>query len=120
MAEILNAKATIGVADVPENIRYYQALLGVQANVTMGDPPWLAILSYNGNDIFTVVASPAPAVAEFAGVYVNVVGVREIFDRAKALGLDLLSELTQHPWGQLDFVVRGPSGHQIAIGEKVA
>jgi uncharacterized glyoxalase superfamily protein PhnB len=40
-------------------------------------------------------------------------------DRAVAAGLEVTNELTTHPYGQRDFVVRGPDGHLIAVGERV-
>jgi uncharacterized glyoxalase superfamily protein PhnB len=51
--------------------------------------------------------------------YVDVVDVDQYHDRAVAAGIEVTNPLTTHPYGQRDFVVRGPSGHAIAVGERV-
>jgi predicted enzyme related to lactoylglutathione lyase len=114
--KFLKSRTTLGVRDVPRSIAFYEKALGFEVGVTMGEPPNFAILGKDGVGLgLFQVASPA--VADFACCYVDVEGVEEAHRRCVEAGATIASPLTRHPWGNLDFVVKDPDGHQIAIGE---
>jgi catechol 2,3-dioxygenase-like lactoylglutathione lyase family enzyme len=107
-------QVALGVRDVARSIAFYRRHLGFEVLSTMGDD--FALL---GRDSVTValVLTPTPAVAAFAGCYVYVSEVESLHDACVREGVPITSALTTHPWGNRDFVIRDPDGHQIAIGE---
>ena len=47
-------------------------------------------------------------------------GVDELHDDLVSDGADITNPLTTQPWGNRDFVIADPNGHQIAIGERMS
>ncbi len=116
--QVTNVRANLEVHDVSEAADWFSRLLGTQTFVTMGDPVDFALIGID----FPLVAlcgTETPAVPTVASCYVDVTGVDGFHDQAVTAGLEVTYPLTTHPYGQRDFVVRGPSGHQIAVGERV-
>jgi len=107
-------QVALGVRDVGRSVAFYERHLGFRLISAMGDD--FALL---GRDAVTValVLTTTPAVAAFAGCYVYVSDVEAAHEACLRGGVTLVSPLTTHPWGNRDFVVRDPDGHQIALGE---
>lgn len=103
---------------MPAAARFFQELLEFELRTTMGDPVWFAIVGRDDAEV-TLVRAERPAVPGIVSVYVNVVGVGEVHERWVAKGGSVANGLELHPWGTRDFVVRGPDGHLIAVGERV-
>lgn len=116
MSRLLQARATLGVRDVVASIDFYARALGFDVIVSMGEPPNFALLGADGVGL-GIVESAAPAVAEFACCYFDVDGVEELHRRCVDAGARITNPLTRQPWGNYDFVVADPDGHQLAFGE---
>ena len=112
----LKSRTTLGVTDVPASIEFYANPLGFEVTVTMGEPATFAMLAH-GDVGLGLAQVEHPAVAAFACCYFNVVGVEELHDRCVAAGATITGPLTHQPWGNHDFVVADPDGHQLAFGE---
>jgi len=90
--------------------------LGFTVQTAMGEPASFAVLVRD--DISLVLVQTAkPAVAGFACTYWNVDGVEALHKRCVTAGATITNELTRQPWGNYDFVVSDPDGHQLAMGE---
>jgi predicted enzyme related to lactoylglutathione lyase len=111
----LKARATLGVRHVPTSIAFYERALGFGVDVTMGEPPTFALIG-DGATGLGLVQTDRPAVAGFACCYFDVDGVEALHQRCTDGGATLTA-LTRHPWGNYDFVVTDPDGHQLAFGE---
>ena len=112
----LKSRATLGVRDVPASIDFYQKALGFQVLVSMGEPPHFALIG-NGDTGLGLNETAEPAVADFACCYFDVEGVDALHQRCVDAGATIAAPLTRQPWGNYDFVVADPDGHQIACGE---
>ena len=112
----LSSRTTLGVRDVPASIDFYAKAVGFEPTVTMGEPPTFAMIAH-GEIGLGLVQVEHPAVAGFACCYLNVEGVEELHERCLAAGASITSPLTHQPWGNYDFVIADPDGHQLAFGE---
>lgn len=112
----LKSRTTLGVRNVPESIDFYGRAVGFGTMVTMGEPPNFALIGA-GDTGLGLVEAEHPAVAGFACCYFDVEGVEELHQRCLDAGATITSSLTRHPWGNYDFVVADPDGHQLAFGE---
>jgi predicted enzyme related to lactoylglutathione lyase len=113
---LLRSRATLGVRNVPAAIDFYRAAVGFEPVVTMGEPPNFAIVA-QGDAGLGLVQLEDPAVATFACCYFDVEGVEELHQRCVDAGATITGPLTHHPWGNYDFVLVDPDGHQLAFGE---
>jgi predicted enzyme related to lactoylglutathione lyase len=116
MTRFLRSRTTLGVKSVPASLEFYDKAVGFTALTTMGEPPTFAIVG--PGDVGLGLAQVAsPAVADLACCYFNVEGVEELHQRCVDAGARITSPLTRQPWGNYDFVVADPDGHQLAFGE---
>jgi predicted enzyme related to lactoylglutathione lyase len=114
----LKSRTSLPVRDVEASADFYERAVGLTVFTTMGDPPDFALLSDPETLIgLGLVRSDDPAVAPFACCYFDVDAVEELHRRCVAAGATVTSPLTHQPWGNYDFVVADPDGHQIAFGE---
>ena len=113
---LLRSRATLGVRNVPTAIDFYRAAVGFEVVVTMGEPPNFAIIA-QGDAGLGLVQLEDPAVATFACCYFDVLGVEELHQRCLDAGAKIPGTLTHDPWGNYDFVLADPDGHQLAFGE---
>ena len=111
----LKSRATLGVRHVPTSIAFYERAFGFEVVVTMGEPPTFALIG-DGDAELGLVQTEQPAVADFACCYFDVDGVESLHQRC-ADASATITALTRHPWGNYDFVVTDPDGHQLAFGE---
>jgi predicted enzyme related to lactoylglutathione lyase len=116
MTRFLVSRTTLGVQSVPTSIDFYAAAVGFEVFTTMDDPPTFAMVGI-GEVGLGLTQVEHPAVAEFACCYVNVEGVEELHARCVAAGATITNPLTRQPWGNYDFVIADPDGHQLAFGE---
>ena len=107
-------QVAIGVRDLSASLAFYAAL-GFEIRTQMGDPPALALLGRDAVSL-ALVQTPTPAVAEFACSYIYVDDVDAAHAECVEARVPIVIALTEHPWGNRDFVVRDPDGHRIAIG----
>ncbi len=116
----LRSRTTIGVRDVAASIAFYQRALGFEVLATMGEPANFALLGLGlglGDVGIGLVHSASPAVADFVCCYFDVEGVEELHQRCTDAGVPITGALTRQPWGNYDFVIADPDGHQLAFGE---
>jgi catechol 2,3-dioxygenase-like lactoylglutathione lyase family enzyme len=104
----------LGVRDVGRSATFYRRHLGFQVLSTTGDA--FALLGRDGVTVALVLAA-SPAVATFATCYLYVSDVEAVHRACVRESVPITSDLTTHPWGTRDFVIRDLDGHQIAIGE---
>jgi predicted enzyme related to lactoylglutathione lyase len=116
MIRFLKSRTTLGVRSVPDSIEFYRSAVGFEVVHAMGDPPTFAMIGADDAGL-GLGQVEAPAVAGFAVCYFNVDGVEELHDRCVAAGATITAPLTRQPWGNYDFVIADPDGHQIALGE---
>ena len=116
MTRFLKSRTTLGVRNVPASMAFYETAVGFQVLTTMGEPPTFALLGADDGGLGLTQVDD-PAVGDFACCYFDVEGVEELHARCVAAGATITGPLTRQPWGNYDFVVADPDGHQLAFGE---
>ncbi len=113
----LGARPNFHVRDIEATAAFYRDLLGFDIVATMGEPKlFFGLVVREGAEIALVQNDdPQPV-----GCYVYVTGVDALHDRLAASGATITNPLATQPWGNRDFVIADPDGHQIAIGERLA
>jgi predicted enzyme related to lactoylglutathione lyase len=112
----LKSRTTLGVRDLPASLVFYDRALGFEVQVAMGDPASFALIGRGGAGL-GLVQVEEPAVAGFACCYFDVDGVEALHQRCVEAGARITAALTRQPWGNYDFVIADPDGHQLAFGE---
>ena len=112
--ELINFRPNLLVKDVPASIAFYRDIIGFEVRNAMEDGSF-GLLGKGLAEVALVRHDNPPA--EQAYLYVR--GVEALRDRCQSAGADIARELTEHPWGLRDFVVRDPDGHLIGIGERI-
>lgn len=110
----LNLRPTLLVKDLEKACSFYQDFLDFEV-ITKAPEYGLAILgkqsallALNQND------SPTPQV-----IYLYVKGVETLYATCQAKKIEIYTEITTHPYGMRDFVLKDPDGHIIGIGEQI-
>ena len=117
MTRFIQSRTTLGVRNVPASIDFYEKAIGFAVVQTMGEPPTFAMVGLGTVGLgLNQVEEPAVAPG-FACCYFDVEGVEELHRRCVDAGATITNPLTRHPWGNYDFVVADPDGHQLAFGE---
>ncbi len=114
----LGARPTLQVDDVDANLAVFVETLGWNIYASMGDPVTFALVGAGGATIAFSHSDSSSVARDIASVYVDVEGIDALYRRCEAK-LSITQPPTTHPYGQRDFVVRLPSGHHIAFGERV-
>ncbi|HEY4333920.1 MAG TPA: VOC family protein [Ilumatobacteraceae bacterium] len=112
----LRSRTTLAVRDVPTSIAFYASALGFDVFVSMGEPANFALMGA-GDVSLGLVESDSPSPVAFACSYFDVDGVEALHQRCVDAGATITVALTRQPWGNYDFVVADPDGHQLAFGE---
>lgn len=113
--EYLSFRPNLPVKDLELATAFYRDIIGL--DVTQLAPEYgLAILAKGGAEV-AVFLHPNPV---SQGAYVYVKGVDALYSICQSKGAEINRELTTHPYGIRDFVVKDPDGHLIGIGEKVS
>ncbi|WP_458687890.1 VOC family protein [Nocardia tengchongensis] len=118
MAEFESYRANLEVADLAPTVDFLRDVLGFAVEVhepAMG----LALLRRDGVGV-GVVRTPNPAVNETTAGYVGVSDVDALYAHCLRHCGEITTELTEHPWGLRDFVLRIPGGHRLAFGQRIA
>jgi predicted enzyme related to lactoylglutathione lyase len=116
MIRFIKSRTTLGVRNVAASISFYEAAVGFELIHSMGDPPTFAMIGSGGSGLGLGQVED-PAVAGFACCYFDVEGVEELHARCVEAGVTITGPLTRQPWGNYDFVISDPDGHQLAFGE---
>ena len=107
-------QVALGVRDVGRSVAFYGRHFGFELISAMGDD--FALLGRDGVTL-ALVSTSRPAVADFVSCYVYVSDVEAAREACIHSQLTPVGPLTTHPWGNRDFVVRDPDGHQLAFGQ---
>ena len=116
MVRFVKSRTTLGVRNVPDSLEFYRKAIGFEVIHSMGEPPTFAMIGADEAGL-GLGHVDHPAVAGFAVCYFNIEGVEELHDQCVAAGATITGPLTHQPWGNYDFVIADPDGHQLAFGE---
>ncbi len=120
MTTILRNHYVLAVPDADASAQFYSRVLGF-TEVFSGDG-WRFVK----RDACTIMLGECPdAIAPsdlgdhsyFA--YLVVDDVDAYWNTVRALGVEVMAQLTDKPWGMREFGIRTPDGHRLMIGQDV-
>jgi catechol 2,3-dioxygenase-like lactoylglutathione lyase family enzyme len=100
------------------SIAFYRDALGFDLRSTFGDPPSYAILA--AGQVSLHLALDHDGAAGKMSAYIYVRGVDQLFERCRAAGAVLDSDLVVRDYGMKDFVVHDPDENHILVGENAS
>jgi catechol 2,3-dioxygenase-like lactoylglutathione lyase family enzyme len=112
----LRVSPTLPVRDVVKSLDFYERVLGLEVRSRYGEPPTFAIVGA-GDAFLQLSLDREGSTAGRVSCYITVTGVQALYERCKALGADLDSDLAVRDYGMKDFVVHDPDENHILIGE---
>lgn len=113
----LRASPTLPVRDVARSLEFYERVLGFEVRSRYGEPPTYATLGA-GEAYLSLSLDQEGSAAGRVSCYITVTGVEALYERCKAAGADLDSDLAVRDYGMKDFVVHDPDENHILIGER--
>jgi uncharacterized glyoxalase superfamily protein PhnB len=121
MARIVDFRSVLAVRDLQVSTRFYTDVLGFRR-----DPIEASGWSFLSRDSFKVMLGecrddvPASETGSHSYfVHVLVDGVDALHEELSSRGAEVISPLTDTPWGLREFVIRTPDGHRLVFGEPV-
>jgi len=115
------AVPVIATGDVTETVKYFEEVLGFAKQWIWGDPPTYAGLQ-SGEVWIYVNYDPdlASAVGEDGlapEIFLWVEGIEDVYRQHVSRGAEVIEELSERPWGAMQYVVLEPNGYRIKIAE---
>ncbi len=111
-AEIWAAVLVPATDNVPETVAHYRDVLGFAVDDALSGPDW-AMPWADRCQLFQLLNPSAAATAAGQEVLICVPGVDAIYDRHKAKGAKIISELENKPWGLREYTVEDPNGYHL-------
>jgi catechol 2,3-dioxygenase-like lactoylglutathione lyase family enzyme len=110
---VLRIVADIGTADVSEVQRFYQDLFDLEVLMDLG---WIVTLSSGVTMAVQLsVASEGGSGAPIPDMSIEVDDVDQVYQRAKVMGVPIVYDLVDEPWGVRRFFLHDPAGKLLNI-----
>jgi len=104
---VLRIVADIGTVDVAGLRQFYQAQFDLDVAMDLG---WIVTLSSGASmPVQLSLASEGGSGAPVPDLSIEVDDVDEVHERAKALGVPIVYDMTDEPWGVRRFFLRDPA-----------
>ncbi|HME74046.1 MAG TPA: VOC family protein [Myxococcota bacterium] len=109
------------VTNLSDSLAFYKERLGFKADFVYGD--FYASVSRDGALIHLKCDSKSEAERahrdshEHLNAYLDVSGVRELYEELAGRGAPISKPLDKRPWGTIDFYVRDPDGNVLCFSE---
>lgn len=120
MPHILQNHYVLAVHDIKKSAAFFVDSLGFQ--VTAEPPGWVFVKKDNCMIMLGECRDAIPASElgdhSYFG-YLRVDDADSYYDELKAKGVQIMSALSDKPWGMREFGVRTPEGHRIMIGHMI-
>ncbi len=109
-AEIWAVVPVLATDDVSKTAAYYRDVLGFAMDDTVSGPDW-AMLWADRCQLFLSLNPGAAATAAGQQIMISAPGVDAVYERHKAKGAKIVSELEDKPWGLREYTVEDPNGY---------
>ena len=102
----------VATGDVATTVEFYRDVLGFELDPTYSGPDW-AMMWADECQLFLSRNPVTAATARGQQVLVSVPGVDELYERHRANGAKIVSEIENKTWGLREYTVEDPSGYHI-------
>ncbi len=102
----------LATTDVIKTAEYYRDVLGFAVDDTFSSPEWTMLWA----DQCQLFLSLNPTAAETAAgqqVMICVPGVDDMYEKHKANGAKIISDLKNQPWGLREYIIEDPNGYHL-------
>ncbi|MCA9972146.1 MAG: GNAT family N-acetyltransferase [Anaerolineales bacterium] len=116
------AEPVLYTHDVAATVAFYREQLGFDVDFLYGEPPTYAAVArrdWSGQGVVLQIAQVPRErpIAPAGHVYLFVdAAIDDLFAAYRARGVEMVDELTSHPWGMREFALRDPNGHVLRFG----
>jgi predicted enzyme related to lactoylglutathione lyase len=110
---VLRIVTNIATSSIEQVKRFYEALFDMDVVMDHG---WIVTLASGESALTQVsIATEGGSGTPVPDISIEVHDVDEVYRRAKALGVDVVYELTDEPWGVRRFYLRDPAGKLLNV-----
>ncbi len=123
MASVKSTAPQFLVADLTETLAFYKNRLGFIIDFVYQD--YYANVSRDGATIHLKCAPKIEAerahrkAGEHLDAYLDVVGVRDLYEEFADRGVTIFRPLESRPWGRLEFYLEDPDGYILCFSEAI-
>ncbi|WP_017525879.1 VOC family protein [Pusillimonas noertemannii] len=105
--------SNIGTSSIAEVRRFYETLFDLHPVMDHG---WLVTLASGGQALTQIgIAAEGGSGTPVPDLSIEVDDVDDVYQRAKRLGLEIVYELTDEPWGVRRFYLTDPTGKLLNV-----
>ena len=104
--------------DVLQTAAYYRDVLGFAIDDTFSGSEW-AMLWADQCQLFLALNPSLAGTAKGQQVSICVPGVDAMFERHKANGANIISDVEDKPWGLREYTVEDPNGYHLRFGAHI-
>ncbi len=108
----------VPVTDIERAERFYCELFGLERTFQNGDPVGFMILKKDQAEVhLTLVRDHKPRV--FNVMHMMVSDAAIVYERCQKLGVRIIKDVRDAPWGLRTFVFADPDGNRIDLGSRL-
>jgi ribosomal protein S18 acetylase RimI-like enzyme len=107
------SEAIFAVSDVRETVKFYREVLGFESEWFWEDPPTFGGVQWGRIGLMFCLQPKMQGKTDGLMHFFRVDDVRGLYERHKAAGAPIFSELENKPWGLAEYVVLDPNGYHL-------
>ena len=115
--EILSSRVLLRPTDLDRSQRFYRDTLGLAIHRQFGSPDAPGLVFFLGNGFLEVSGRSAGSPGGVVAIWVQVRDVHAEHRRLSDLGVPVLREPRQEPWGLVEMWIADPDGVRIVLVE---
>lgn len=115
--EVLSGRVLVRPGDPERSRRFYRETLGLAVYREFGPPDDPGLVFFLGQGFLEVSGQADEPAAGRVAIWLQVRDVRAERDRLAALGVTIVREPRQEPWGLIEMWIEDPDGLRIVLVE---
>jgi catechol 2,3-dioxygenase-like lactoylglutathione lyase family enzyme len=115
--EVLSSRVLLRPTDLDRSQRFYRETLGLAIHRQFGNPDAPGLVFFLGNGFLEVSGRSAGSNGDALAIWVQVRDVHAEHRRLLDLGVPVIREPRQEPWGLVEMWIADPDGVRIVLVE---
>lgn len=108
----------LATADVLKTAEYYRDVLGFKIDDAFSGREW-TMLWADQCQIYLSLNPSVAATAHGQQIAICAPGIDDIYEKHKANGANIVSEIEDKPWGLREYTVEDPNGYHLRFGSHI-